>query len=382
MKLNWDVLIYLFPYLTSQKRHVYHLMVTCRILFEAGVSHLYGGDIWIRYNFPRRTLYRLRYALASRPRYASFIRKLSVAGAPRDYTPESIALVPQILCLCHAVEDLFIDDAEAFMEYPGFKDALLSLRNVEKIKLELVGPSTKEALTESPWRITSAVVGPSSDAPEERVDVLPPLRPISFLEPFSKHLAEVSVICPHELDTPVDVQYPKVLTLRLVGLSEREFDLDALQAAFPNIQTFDWVNDSVIGPRTAKRRRGEQISRESAIASHYSWPSLNFLRCTPSRAYSLALTCPVRVWDCRHQDHFYPVRFHSSHFRATVRDIDPTHVMLSIVVEDSFLNHSSNIFPPSNISHVRVSLDLGSCTDDLSDILVREFFCACMTRVI
>ncbi|TCD68999.1 hypothetical protein EIP91_009221 [Steccherinum ochraceum] len=60
-------------------------------------------------------------------------------------------------------------------------------------------------------------------------------------------------------------------------------------------------------------------------------------------------------------------------FDVSLRDIDPTHVMLSIVVEDSFLNHSSNIFPPSNISHVRVSLDLGSCTDDLSDILAHLF---------
>lgn len=367
MVFNWDILVCLLPYLTIEPRQLLPFMKTCRTLYEAGIPFLYGDHTSIDYRWkPVRSLHD---TLVSNPRYANYIRKLSISGVPEDYEKGAEEFVPKILALCHALEDLAIADAEAYMEYPGFTEAMLSLKHVTKLTLQLVGPVTVKALEETGWSVIRAHIGPSDNYLEdERVEELAPLNPLEILSPFAESLTHLYVYYPDDMKAPEGVCYPRMTSVVIAG----HVDPCYLISAFPNLTEFDWVEGSDIEKvEHADHYRRDRVEYEGSgnapqARGRPSWASLDFLASSISRVYSMALTCPVRVWDSRVRAQV----LHVPHFHTALQDIRPTHVLLNVWVFRCTLAKIADLFPPANITHLFVKLDLLNCPDPLTAVLV------------
>ncbi|TCD71577.1 hypothetical protein EIP91_007324 [Steccherinum ochraceum] len=198
-----------------------------------------------------------------------------------------------------------------------------------------------------------------------------------LLAPSEQTLEELTLI-----DTPTqstfsqpinsNVRFTRVHTLIIdVGWMDGCIAAIDLPFAFPNLKTLIWRSEQDDYPEDIEDQRGRYLDR--ADEARGSWDILDVLDCDACWVYNYAFRYPLRLWSGvvlgRHEKHL-------SYFRTVLATIRPKHLDVALLVQylRVDLDHSLDVFPPSEITHLNVSFNNYTENDtDPGRVVVRRF---------
>ncbi|OCH89766.1 hypothetical protein OBBRIDRAFT_826328 [Obba rivulosa] len=254
--LNFDVLMAIQSFLETVG-DVNRMMLTCSILYVAGVKHLL--KFTVRPTSARTLRSFCRFALVDFPQRLAFLRSLDLAS------------LPYIGVTAHSTLDMLV---KVF--------TMTGIRNLRWSDCDELGVTTIA-------RMQSPLVSLNVDfyANQERFDPAPILTGVaSTLETLELFYMEFE---------PCDIQLPRLRNLVLHD--SFELPMAVLISMFPNLATLNFRNHSsseeILGPWMEEIRQRNLL--EQTITC---WSKLELVQCTEvATIYSLGLTCNVRELD-------------------------------------------------------------------------------------
>ncbi|KAH8084900.1 hypothetical protein BXZ70DRAFT_565990 [Cristinia sonorae] len=364
--LNWDILLYTLNFV-EERDDIARLMRTNRTFYGPCLRWLLTSDIYIGTEWPKQVNSFCRFIL-NHPERAVQVRELSFWGSFLVYRPwqsrkEAAGELEKVLRLCTNLESIHIERSEPFFSFKELFMAVSECTSLKVISILAVGLRACRAISAMKCAIRCATI--SYEPEEGESPATTPLHlecePYRMLHRFRQHLTEVNVISSYYRE-PMDVglEFPLVDTL---GVESENWVWDPLFfiKSFPNARVLNFVGqdpEESEAVSVARQHRLQRIADGLAVGSVPlpSWKSVDVLSCDVSRAYALALTCPVRLWE----DVSLTTVPKIQEFQTVVEDIKPRHLSMSVKVPSFTLPQLTGIFTSEMVSltHLAVIFDL------------------------
>lgn len=273
MRLNYDILISVMSFLKS-RTDLRRMMSTCRMLNKAGVPHILDGQTWV--GSPQKFL-ALCLFLYREPAYRfRHLRHLTLPYFSAVQVPVASSQLVQFFRHAQYLETLKL-------YYPGLFclscdeqvnsaiSALASLRNISLFPISIESSAILREL-QSPLRTLKISCG---DLDTYLSDLSP------TLARFKDSLEELDI--DHtRLPTP-DVQYPRLITLRVELSTPRTVVLRRMCTLFPNLRNLAIRRilgsepDSVLEELRGENLPGPTTSRRLGVAAIFPWSDPRYL---------------------------------------------------------------------------------------------------------
>ncbi|KAH8084899.1 hypothetical protein BXZ70DRAFT_957439 [Cristinia sonorae] len=339
-------------------------MRTNRVFYAPCLRRLLEGGIFISAKTPKNVT-SFCYFILNHPEHAAKVRKLAVWGPLSQYSgqPAIIPSLEKVLHLLVNLERLTIEKSEQFFSHKGLCQFVMRCTTLKSISFHTVGIHAAIGMVSMSSPVANATVTFGPDDEEEYSsddeDEYNSPDPILALKAFKEYLTKVYIASTHIWEA--DIVYPKVHTLS-VGTDDIRIGNAIFMESFPNVRNMYWTAIESDQWTNAGGTRAERLAyAQDLIVDDIvlpTWKSLDTLGCGVSRAYSLAMTFPVRLWKNVHLSAPHQIR----EFHGVLADIKPLHLSMSVEVKAFGPELLTEFFRSDTVTHLNVTFKMAKCS--------------------
>ena len=356
MILNWDVLINVMLALKDNRDFSY-LMRTCRSLYDIGIPILLRRGITI--GLTTNSILSFCRFINKHPERGPRIHRVLLRGAcPRcggrmGHWKQAFDILAKTIRQCRNITHLEILE-EALEFSSNLLESLRSLRRVEEITCTYSIEYCIKLLRTIRSPVTCVKIW--FEACMEDFDLRALRDPTVILRNFRDHLTRVYVVFPERIWPPSNLQYTSLLYFGMLSCCP-DFHSDDLAVAMPNLKALEWACDETeLDVDQAEEMRQDTLDHRDPATHARGWKVLDRLTCSVGRAFSMALTCRVRLWEIMVFGDCETSRL--DQFSVVISETRPTHLILNAwYYLLGGICATANTYP--SVTHFRLTMKLG-----------------------